>query len=434
MDPVGEPFVNWSRTVTSRPTEWHRPTSEDQVVRLVHRAAEAGRHVKVVGAGHSFGAVAAPDDIAVSLDGWTGVGFADATSGAVTVRAGTRLRDLTAALAARALALPIVGSIAEQSVAGAIATGTHGSSLVHGNLSSLVQGLRLVTGTGDVLDLGPGDERLEGARVHLGALGVVSEVTLRVEPAFHLVQTMERVPVGAIASRLADLGGSAEYVKVWWLPHTPDALVIRHERTKELPRRSPVRFERWVDERLMHRRVLPLVFGAHSRRPGLVPPWNRFAVATLVRGRRVGPGPLMLSTPVPVRHDETEAAIPLPLAGEAWERAVRLIGEAGLSVNFIVELRYVRGDDGWLSPAHGGDVVQLGAYTGVVPHRDRYFTAFWRAMRPLRARPHWGKTMDHTADEIAQAYPMAARFAALRDELDPSRVFTNPFLRRTLGS
>ncbi len=425
-------FTNWSRTVTSAPRVWHEPGDADAIADVVRSAATAGGRVRVVGAGHSFSAIAAPEDTAMSLDRWSGV---TATGdGTVTVRAGTRLCDLNAELARRGLALPILGSIAQQSVAGAVGTGTHGSSLVHGNLSSLIEGARLVTGAGTVLDLATGDPRLDAVRVHLGALGVVTELTLRVVPAFRLAETIEEVPVAAVASRLGSIGASAEFVKVWWLPHTPTALVIRHDRTDEPASRRPSpRFQRRVDDRIVHRLVLPAVFAVNNRRPGSVPPVNRVAVRTLVRPRRVGPSDLMLSTPYPARHDETEAAVGIDTAGEAFDRVVRLIHAEGVSVNFIVELRYVRGDAGWMSPAYGGDVVQLGAYTAVRPHRDRYFDAFWRAMRPLGARPHWGKRLDHDAAEIRALYPMAGHFAALRDELDPRRVFTNAFLDRVLG-
>jgi L-gulono-1,4-lactone dehydrogenase len=167
----------------------------------------------------------------------------------------------------------------------------------------------------------------------------------------------------------------------------------------------------------------------------MIPPWNRAMMRTfLEKPRRVGPSEAMLTTPMPVRHRETEAVVALAAAGEAFDRLVRLIDTEAVRVNFIVELRFVRGDEGWLSPAQGDDVVQLGAYAGQTPEVDRYFAQFWRQMRELGARPHWGKEMDHDAEEIRALYPFASRFEALRDELDPGRVFTNEFLDRVLGS
>jgi hypothetical protein len=259
-------------------------------------------------------------------------------------------------------------------------------------------------------------------------------VTLQTVPAFSLAETTEQVPVEQVAARIEEIGRSAEYVKVWWIPHTPDAVVIRYERTTEpMTRRPSPATERFVDNWLVQRGLLPALVAVQSRRPETVPFCNRVLARTLVNPRRVGPSTMMLSTPDPVVHYETEAAVPLAAGGEALERLVKLIDRTGVRVNFLTELRYVRGDAGWMSPAHGGDVIQLGAYTGLRGHRRAYFDEFWREMRPLGARPHWGKELDHGAAEIASLYPMVDCFNALRDEIDPGRVYANRFLERVLG-
>src|SRR3954454_18018783 len=146
-------FVNWARTETSAPTVWHLPATESDVAELVARSRAAGRRLRVVGAGHSFSRINVPDGDAVSLDRLTGPFIVDRERGVVTAPAGMRLRDLSAALLQAGMALPIGGSIQAQSVPGAIATGTHGSSLTHGNLASLVTAMRIVAGTGEVLAL-----------------------------------------------------------------------------------------------------------------------------------------------------------------------------------------------------------------------------------------------------------------------------------------
>ncbi len=437
--PLGPPhdregrFANWSRTVGSRPLVWHEPRSEEEIAAAIRDASAGGQRLRVVGAGHSWSAIAEPEEIAMSLDRCSGI--VGEGPGTVTVRAGTRLQDLNAGLAERGLALPILGSITRQSIAGAIATGTHGSSLVHGNLASLVEGMRLITGTGEALDLSGDDERLDGARVHLGALGALTRLKLRVVPEFRLAQVIEGVPVGRVSSRLQEIGRSAEFVKVWWLPHTPLAYIYRYERTEEPSSRRPTpEAERWFEDRVMHGVVLPLAFAAHRWRPALIPPWNRAMMRTfLEKPRRVGSSEAMLTTAMPVRHRETEAVVPLAAAGEALERLLRVIGAEAVRVNMIVELRFVRGDEGWMSPAQGADVVQLGAYAGETLEVDRYFAAFWREMRELGARPHWGKETDHDAAEVGSLWPLARRFGELREELDPGRVFANAFLDRVLG-
>ena len=406
------------------------PASEDEVIALVRGAA--GRRIRVVGAGHSWSRIAAPEQIGVSLDQLAGVISIDRDRGEVTVRAGTRLRDLGARLAAEGLALPIVGSIAAQAIGGLIATGTHGSSLVHGNIASLVVRMRLVSGRGELVDIAGSDPRLDGTRVHLGALGVVTEVTLPVVPAFQLAETVETLPIAETPAALATIATSAEYVKVWWLPHTPSALVFRYERTDEptSTRPNPTR-QRWIDDHVMHGLVFPVVLQL-GRIRGLIPPISRAVARSLAGPRRVGPSTLMLSTPLPARHRETEAAIPLAHAGEALDRMIRAIARDDLRVNFPIEVRFVRGDTGWMSPAYGGDTCQLGVYCHG-KDTDRLFASFWREMRAIGARPHWGKELDHSAEEVRALWPLAPRFLALRDELDPDRVFASAFAARTLG-
>jgi L-gulonolactone oxidase len=420
--------VNWAKNVTSRPAVWQAPADEAQLSELVRGAR--GRTVRVVGAAHSWSAIAAPEQIAVTIEPLAGVVRCD--DARVTVRAGTRLRDLNEALASKGRALPIMGSVSAQTIAGMIATGTHGSSLVHGNLSSLVEGLRLVDGRGEIHALAGDDPRLAGARVHLGALGIVTEVTLRIGPAFQLAETAEPVPIGELPAALAAIARSAEYVKVWWMPHTPVASVFRYERTAEATsmRPNPMR-QRRIDDHL-HRWLFPALLRL-GRLRRLVAPISGAVARSFARGRRVGPSTLMLSTPMPARHRETEAAMPLARAGEAIERVVRRIDRDRLTVNFPVEARFVRGDGTWLSPAYSGDTCQLGAYCHG-PGSDAYFAAFWREMRELGARPHWGKELDHTAEEIRAAWPLAGEFLALRDQLDPERVFASACHTRVLGA
>lgn len=427
-------FVNWAGTVISKPNAWHVPDSDDEICELVRRAAANGGHVKVVGAGHSWSPIAAPHDIALSLDRRSGIISHDAVRSEVVVRAGTRLRDLNAALAARGLALPIVGSIAEQAIAGAIATGTHGSSLVHGNLASLVTGIRLVDGRGEVVELAHDDPRLLGARVHLGALGVLCTVTLRVVPSFRLAEDIEPIPVSAAIEQIEAIAHSAEYVKIWWIPHTPTALVYRYHRTDEPESQRPhPQTLRFLDEKLGQRVLFPLLTRIQRRFPSTIPTLNHWTGKTLVRPRLVGPSSLMLSTVMPIRHRETEAAIPLSLASEAFDRTVHLLKQESWHANFPLELRFVPRDDAWMSPAYGRDTCQIGAYTTQLRDTDAFFAGFWRALAPLLPRPHWGKEHAYTTDDLRPLYPAFDRFLALRDELDPQRTMDSPHLQRILG-
>jgi FAD/FMN-containing dehydrogenase len=427
-------FVNWTRTVVTKPAGWREPVGDEEIAAIVRDSFRNGRRVRVVGAGHAFDAIAAPDDLALTLDRDAGI-VGRPTTDRVTVRAGTRLRDLNAALAELGLALPIVGSISRQSIAGAIATGTHGSSLTHGNLSSLVHGLRIVTGRGEVLDLSAADPRLDGARVNLGALGIVTELTLAVTPAFRLAESAESRPIDVVKQTLEELARSSEYVKIWWWPHVAEAQVYRYERTNEPVSAWPSpSLQRWIDERILHRLLYPVLMRMEDVRPAWVPAINGLVVRTMVPPRRIGPSTLMLSTPFPTRHRETEAAVPLTKAAEALDRLTRLIDREHHLVNAPVEIRFVRGDRSWISPAFGADTCHIGIYMGGRSGVDAYFEAAWREMRALGARPHWGKEMRHRAEELAGLYPEWDRFLQLREVLDPERRFANRFLERILDT
>ncbi|MBK5306978.1 MAG: FAD-binding protein [Frankiaceae bacterium] len=432
-------FVNWARTETSTPSEWSRPTTEGEVAHAVDRARAAGTSVRVIGAGHSWSRIAVPEAVAMSLDAMAGDVRVDDARQTVTVPGGMRLRDLSAHLLRSGLSLPIVGSIQAQTVAGAIATGTHGSSLTHGNLSSLVTAVRVVAGTGEVVDIGRDDERLNALRVHLGALGVVTRVTLRVRAAGRLHQLIEHLPVEAVPDALPEIAASAEYVKVWWLAHASSAQVIRYTRTDDpVTRRPAAATSRWIDERVMHRSVFPALVRLQHRRPAVTAGINeRLSRMYLGAASQIGQDALMLNTPMPMRHRETEAAVPMGTAPEAVRRVLDLFQGGRPAVSFPLEIRFVRGDDAWMSPAsvqdRGADTCQIGAYSTDGPDCTSYFDAFWRVMRPLGARPHWGKELDHTADELRPLYCHMDRFTALRDQLDPQRVFGGEFHSRVLG-
>lgn len=428
-------FVNWARTTSTGGLTWQLPADEVDVVDAVRSARTGGRRIRLVGAGHSWSGVNVPDDIAMSLDRMPQTVQVAADRQSVTVGGGVRLRDLSAALASDGLVLPIVGSIQSQSMAGAIATGTHGSSLGHGNLSSLVTSMRVVTGTGEVVDVPGGDERLDAMRVHLGALGVVTRVTVPVRPARRLCQTVTDVPVADVPALLPEVAHSADYVKVWWLPHAPMAQIVRYADTDApITRRPSAATARWIDERVMHRFVFPGLVAFQRRRPGITVACNTFLSRRyLGRPTQVGPDALMLNTPMPIRHRETEAALPLDRAPDATAQVLGVFRAGRPAVTFPLEIRFVRADGGWLSPAAGADTCQIGAYAPEGPDCSSYFRDFWSVMRPLGARPHWGKEMDHDAAALRPLYPRYDDFVALRDALDPDRVFGGPFHARVLG-
>lgn len=366
------------------------------------------------------------------------------------------LSALNAALALAGLALPILGSISDQTVAGAIAMGTHGSSVRHGAIHSVVVGLALVDGRGRLLRAGEGGDEgeegpenlLDAARCALGALGVVVRVTLAAVPAFDLASAAHEVPLAEACTDLLARAASAEYFRLWWFPHTGMALDWRAERRSPSPPPPPPslvdRVRAWLVDSLFGFHLLQAALAVSLLLPNLVPAIARFWRAALhgapvdEPARSLAPSPAGFNFDCLFRQHVSEWALPAEAAPAALAALEAELKRTGLLAHFPVEVRFAAEDGAWLSPAVGRATAWIGIISyrpyGIdAPYRD-YFEAYERLMRELGGRPHWAKEFALAGDvDFAAMYPRWHDFKALRSELDPEGVFANEWLRHTLG-
>lgn len=425
-------FFTWAGTVRCRPAAWHHPADEDELIALVRRLSRAGERFKVVGAGHSWTPIACTDGHLIRLDRLDRVIAVDPEAGRVTVEAGIRLWDLARALRRRGLALENLGSVADQSLAGAIATGTHGTGLGFPSLSGQVLGLRLVTARGEALEI-DGDsepELFQAARLHLGALGVVTRVTLRCEPDFDLHERAFVLPFDAAVEQMLHLARGHQHLKMWWLPHTERVLVVCFDRTGAR-RRGEARLGRALERGVLSPLLFaPLLRLGHAA-PAVVPAMNRALAQSYFRPReRVDWGPRVFTLPMPPRHDESEYALSAEQGPKALVWLRQHIEQQRLRVGFIVELRFSAAEQALLSPAFGRATCHLGAFLFHGLRRPAYFSAFEAEMQRRGGRPHWAKAHHFDATYLRGALPGYGAFAALRRRLDPRRRLDNAFLRR----
>jgi L-gulono-1,4-lactone dehydrogenase len=426
-------WTNWGRNQVCAPVEVRRPTTEDELVDLVKQAAANGQRVKAVGAGHSFTSIACTDGVLVDLVGYGRVLEHDVAAGRVTVEAGILLHRLSDELDARGLALENMGDIDEQSVAGATQTATHGTGLRYRNLSAQIVGLRLVTADGSVLACTESDNAdvLDAARVGLGALGLVSTVTLQCVPAFRLHAVEEPVPVEDVLADLDELVSANDHYEFYWVPHTRWALTKRNQRTDE-PARPRPRAREWIDDMALNN----YAFGAMCRvgrwRPSLIP---RLAKIIPNAGRLdyVDRSDRVFTSPRTVRFWEMEYGIPREALPEALNRVRRLVDEMGMQISFPVEVRVVAPDDVPLSTAHGRETGYIAVHVYRGTPYDAYFTGVERIMDSYGGRPHWGKLHFQRAETLAPRYPRWDDFQRVRARLDPEGRFANPYLDRVLG-
>lgn len=428
---------NWAGNQRCAPTRRVRPQDEAALAEVVAETDARGGTLRPVGAGHSFTPVATTDDVLVDLTHLRGLHHLDDASGEATFGAGTTLAEVNRLLAARGRALENLGDIDVQTLAGATQTGTHGTGARFGNLASTIVGARLVSGTGELVDLRADDDRLRAVRVGLGACGVLTAITVRTVPAFTLTADERIEPVDDVVADLDRLFDEHDHAELFWFPGSrttsaPDvALVKRNQRDLEPPTPRG-RLERFVSDEI----VANAAFGAAVRASERAPAATRLlhaAVRRLPPSRYTEPSPRVFTSPRRVRFVEMELSVPRPQAGEAFGRARDTILADGRAVPVPVECRVVAGDDADLSPAHGDARVYLAFHLSPGAHDPAWFAAIADALEGLDVRPHWGKLHPYTADELAPRYPRWDAFQQVRAELDPHGTLTTPELARVLG-
>lgn len=428
---------NWSGLEHASPREVHTPTNTADVADVVRRAVVQRRRVKMVGTGHSFTAISAPEDIMLRPEALTGITAVDREAMTVTAAAGTPLHVLNAGLARLGLSLHNMGDIAEQTLAGAISTGTHGTGGVHASLSAQVQALEIVTGTGDTLraDTTENPEVFAAARLGLGALGVITEVTFAVEPLGVLEAHERPISWEEGLARYDEFVAENHHVDAYWFPHTDRMQIKTNNRWDLSPAEArPLgRLRRWFDDDFLANRTYALINRVGNLAPAAVPALNRIAAHSLTERSYSDIPHRVFTTPRAVVFREMEYAVPREAGLVALREARARIERSRWRISFPVEIRQTPADDLTLGTSSGRESIYLAFHVNAATdHRD-YFAGVEEIMVAHGGRPHWGKVHTRTADQLAEVYPRFEEFLALRDRLDPQRTFDNPYLRRVLG-
>ncbi len=431
--PAAPTWSNWARNQRALPSAIEHPRSEDDLVGIVKEATADGRRVKAVGAGHSFTDIAVTDGRLVVLDRYDRVLDVDTNRYRVTVQAGITLERINLALDERGLAMPNLGDIAYQTVAGATSTATHGTGATLRGLAAQIVGMRLVTADGSVMTCSAEEapEVFHVARVGLGALGIVSTVTLEVVPAFTLAVVEQPLRVDDVLADLESHVDGNDHFEFFWVPHTGWALTKANNRTTEplAPRR---RTREWFDDYLMENYAFGTLCRIGRFRPSLIP---RLARALPSSGRVTyrDRSYRVFASPRKVRFYEMEYAIPREAAVEALNRVRAFVADAGLLLNFPVEVRFTAPDDIPLSTGTGRPSCYIAVHVFEGMEYRPYFEGVERIMNDYGGRPHWGKLHFQTAETLTPRYPEWDSFQSVRRRLDPDGLFANVYTRRVLG-
>jgi L-gulono-1,4-lactone dehydrogenase len=428
-------WTNWAREQVCAPSEVVRPGSEEELAAVVRRAAQAGLTVRAVGSGHSFTDCACTDGVMVDMSGMRSVLRVDHTRGRVTVEGGARLYELGPVLAGYGLALENQGDIDRQTITGAVSTATHGTGIRFANLSAQVVGLRLVTGDGSVLEVSDEDADLDpylAARVSLGALGVISAVTIQCVPLYTLHRSDAPVSLSDTLARLDEHVDGHDHFEFFVFPYTELALTRSTRRSLSEPSPAP-RWKRWVEEELLENQLLGTLCRVGRAVPRLAPTLNRTTASALSASEVEDRAYRVYATRRKVRFTEMEYAIPREHAREAVERVLELVPRRRLPILFPLEVRFAKGDDAFLSTAHQRDSCYIAVHQFSGMEFETFFRATEAIMNEYGGRPHWGKRHYQSAATLHERYPDWDRFQRVRDQVDPGRVFVNDYTRRVLG-
>ena len=426
-------WTNWAGNQSARPKWINEPASESDVADIVARAAKSNRTVKAVGAGHSFTSTALTDGHLLNMKHLNKIVEVDRANNQVTVEAGIHISELNEQLFELGLAMPNLGDIAYQTISGAIATSTHGTGAKISGIAGQVAAMRLVNGQGEILDINSqhNPELLNVARVGVGALGIVTQVTLNVVPAFRLRAVEGAQKLDSLIENLDELVETNEHFEFFWIPHTRWALTKRNNRTTD-PVHIPSRAKQWYSKTFLENYAFGAVCALGRIKPNLIP---RLATALPSTGQSeiVDESYRIFASERIVKFVEMEYAIPRQYCGEALQRIRSMIDEKGHKVSFPVEVRFTAKDDIALSTASGRDSAYIAVHMYKGMAYESYFRDVANIMSDYEGRPHWGKMHFLTQNELSKLYPKWNEFLSTRDQLDPSRTFANAYTEQVFG-
>lgn len=427
----GEKWTNWTGNVISYPGEMYLPQSIEDVANIVKQARESGKTIRVTGAAHSFSAVAMPEHIALSLHNMRGLIAVNEEKQEATLWAGTYLYEIGPLLAKHGFALSNMGDIQEQSIAGAVSTGTHGTGVTLGSLSSTVTKWGFVDGTGAYREHTRGLDNLsEALHVSLGMLGVLVKATIKVIPLYglHYIGTRDTLANG-LTIFAEDI---RQHRHVEWF-YFPGSETIQVKRMNAV---DPVYQSDWSKriETMKLQIVENGAFFAMSElckwKPSLSGSMSKIAAANVVEGEKTGISYEIYPSPRSVKFQESEYAIPLIYFEACMEEIHATFKKGRFNVHFPLECRTTAGEAGYLSPTQGQESAFIAFHMYKGMPEEPYFEWVHTMMKRYKGRPHWGKQNHLTAQYVYELYPDIEKFLAIRRQYDPDNVFFTGYLSK----
>ena len=413
---------NWSGLQQATPAAIATPANEAELIDLMRKVRG---EVRAVGSGHSFTALVPTTGTIISLDRLSGVISVDKAAMTATIHGGTRLGVLSRELDRFGLGLRNLPDIAVQSISGAISTATHGTGMTLPPIHADVVGLRIVKPGGEVVEINeksPG-ELLAAARVSVGSLGVISQVTMRVLPAYNLAKRVWVQPIEQLLSVAPDLARQHRNFEMYYLPFTGYGVGITHDLYTGQDFHIPPALD---DSTLADLRKLRDWLGR-------VPSVRQWVAQKLIDPNTVEEARhrswRLLSTVRPMKFNESEWHLPREQGIPCLRQVIRTLEQRN-EVYFPLEFRFVKADDAWLSPFYQRETCSIAVHASADEAYQYLLTDINPLFRAHQGRPHWGKLHWMGAAELSTMYPRWQDFQRVRQQFDPQGQMLNAHLRK----
>ncbi|MBV9692576.1 MAG: FAD-binding protein [Alphaproteobacteria bacterium] len=427
-------WSNWSGAVTAKPKRLLVPQDE---VELAAAVRQANAPVRTPGSGHSFTPLNATDGTIIDLGAFTGLKSVDTGAAAATFAAATPLWQVGPLLHPHGLGLKNMGDIDRQTLAGVVSTGTHGTGRTLKSFSAEVAGFRLVMAGGEVLNCSASEnaEVFAAGRTSLGALGVLTEITMNARPAYRLVERNFVLPIDELLRDLDRLVADNRHFEFFWFPYA-DLAVCKslNESADEAPapRSADEMFARG-ERQTSDQRIFAAINEVLPYAPVLLRPAHKLFSRLMPGAAKVRWSHEIFPSPRTTRFNEMEYALPIAEGLQALQEIVETIRKQRINTGFPLEYRTVAADDVWMSPFYGRESATIAVHQYHRVDTRRLFEACEAVFRRHQGRPHWGKRHSRDAHELAELYPKFEDFRAVRRRLDPQGKFLNPHLRAMFG-
>jgi len=425
-------WSNWAGNLKSNPNSICYPKNESEIKDLILQSKKQKSNIRITGSGHSWTGLCPTNDTLISLDNYQGLIDVDTTNNITKVKGGTKLNLLGKQLYEKGFAMENLGDIDVQSIAGAVSTGTHGTGTSFGIIPTQVVGIKFINGNGDLIECSTTENVaiFKAAQLSLGTLGIITELSLKVEPAYKLKFTADKSDFTECLNQLEQHNKEHRNFEFYWFPHTNTVQTKFTNKTDEAIVKSGI--GSYITDVVLENYLFKAMCELTKLIPSTSAAIAKISAKAVSTSSKTNWSHLVYAMPRLVKFNEMEYNVPLVNFKDCVNEIKACVESQKFEVHFPTENRFVKGDDIYLSPSYGRDSAYISCHVYKGKEYQPYFSTLESIFKNHGGRPHWGKLHTQKASDLETLYPMWDKYQEIREQMDPSGLFLNPYLRNLL--